>query len=89
MTKKSLKQKKVKRLRNFAFKIQGGKCFWCGVKMLQNAAEAHPHRVTGDHITPVSNGGLENEWNVVAACFKCNQERGVENSRELGDGRVD
>lgn len=37
---------------------------------------------TLDHFLPQSIGGKDEEWNLVAACYKCNQEKGCKAPEE-------
>lgn len=55
-----------KRTRFEVFKRDGFVCQYCG---------AHPPDVIleVDHITPVAEGGLDDEGNLVTACFNCNR----------------
>jgi hypothetical protein len=77
MTKRmsTAEENRARTLRDRAFLHQGGLCFWCGERMRTDVDQAHPRRLTGDHITPISAGGETTSWNIVAACFECNQKR--------------
>jgi 5-methylcytosine-specific restriction endonuclease McrA len=46
-------------------KVCGGKCFYCGIKLVNRA-------VTVDHFIPKSLGGSSDLSNKVAACGPCN-----------------
>lgn len=54
----------------------GFKCLYCGSKS---------HRLTIDHVVPVSRGGKSNFENCVAACRKCNNKKG---SRTASEARM-
>lgn len=43
-------------------------CSYCGKHLVGDDA-------TADHITPKSAGGVDEEWNLLAACRKCNGHR--------------
>jgi len=55
-------------------------CHYCGVTMLTDCARAHPHQATLEHLVDKwSSPGhqkIEDDSNKVAACYKCNNERG-------------
>lgn len=59
-----------KTLRFEVFKRDGFTCQYCG---------AHPPDcvLEVDHIEPVSNGGTNDEDNLVTACFSCNRGKGA------------
>lgn len=48
-------------------KKQGGKCYWCGARILKDA--------TADHLIPLSRGGEDHYENVVAAHKWCNNHK--------------
>lgn len=45
----------------------GFRCGYCGVSETDSVGE-----LTVDHYEPVSNGGMEDDENLVYACFRCN-----------------
>jgi hypothetical protein len=45
----------------------GFRCGYCGVSEIDSGGE-----LTVDHYEPVSNGGTDDEENLVYACFRCN-----------------
>ena len=47
-------------------------CMYCGQSFPR-------HRLTRDHVEPVSRGGADTWENVVAACFACNSRKGGRN----------
>lgn len=61
--------------RAVAATMQAGRCFWCGVQLRLDVIQPHPQALTADHIVPASWGGADDETNVVAACYACNQSR--------------
>ena len=66
-------RRKLRYLRDEAFKRQRGKCFYCHVDMIQpQEGLEHPNMVTADHLLPRAEGGADVECNVVAACLGCN-----------------
>lgn len=66
---------------------QGGRCYYCGVTMTvrkRSNAKTPPNYATLDHIIPRSKGGVNApSQNCVAACLKCNAERGNRDAREF------
>lgn len=48
---------------------QGRKCYYC--QKIVTIAEA-----TGDHLVPLSRGGMDAKINIAMACLSCNQEKG-------------
>ena len=47
------------------------RCFYCGKKLLPDDPDA-----TVDHKVPLSSGGSNDEANLVAACYPCNNKKG-------------
>lgn len=80
--------KKLRLLRDRAAKRQDKRCYWCSVEMVRsrssNNGRLEPTNMTGDHIVPRALGGRTIESNIVAACYRCNQERGARPWRALG-----
>ncbi|MDX2265426.1 MAG: HNH endonuclease signature motif containing protein [Hyphomicrobiales bacterium] len=52
-----------------------GRCEYCGRRMWLYGGG--PNAVTRDHATPSSGGGKGKPHNLRAACFRCNQRKGV------------
>jgi 5-methylcytosine-specific restriction endonuclease McrA len=56
------------------------KCHYCGTTMLTDCTRAHPQQATLEHlIDKWSSPGhqkIEDDNNLVAACYKCNNTRG-------------
>lgn len=54
-------------------------CHYCGVKVRRNRGTRPVSATdrTWDHIVPTARGGSYHIWNLVIACYKCNQEKGV------------
>ena len=48
--------------------LDRGRCYYCGKSF-------PPHRLTMDHIVPLSRGGKSNKGNVVPACKDCNNKK--------------
>lgn len=61
--------RRVERL-EAAVLAQGGRCFWCGQEFGRLVAP------TVDHLVPRAKGGPSWAENEVAACRRCNAERG-------------
>lgn len=59
---------KRKEWRNYHWKRQNGRCFYCSTPIERDAA-------TADHKQPISRGGADHCENVVAACAPCNHEK--------------
>jgi 5-methylcytosine-specific restriction endonuclease McrA len=55
----------------------GNLCMYCG-------SEAPDHRLTRDHVIPLSKGGRDRWSNVVAACKSCNTRKGNRRPEEAG-----
>jgi hypothetical protein len=75
-------------LRARAFRVQNGRCFYCGVAMwLASPCELpgeHPQpsptavarlKCTAEHLVPRSEGGKDAAGNIAAACAHCNLTR--------------
>ena len=61
--------------RRYHKKRQNGKCYFCGVPMDENGPWS---QATLDHLVPLSRGGEDHLENTVAACMRCNKEKGNE-----------
>ena len=78
---------KLARLRNQAFKLQSGLCYYCHQPMWQEnpesfaqkqgvtLAQARQLQCTAEHLVPKEDGGGPNQKNIVAACRFCNSRR--------------
>lgn len=78
---------KLIRLRQLAFAVQRGRCFYCAFPMwvehptdVFDDAGLSPKvvdylRCTAEHLKPVSEGGKDDPGNIVAACRFCNMAR--------------
>lgn len=71
--------------RKRAYRDQHGRCFWCDVRMMRphdpgfSEAANQPRRLTAEHLIPQSqtaDSAKHSWWNIVAACWRCNNERG-------------
>ena len=59
-----------------AFNRQGGKCFYCGLRMWLNSQKGPSLlRCTAEHLKARSEGGSDGPSNIVAACWHCNHTR--------------
>ena len=66
----------IQRSRQFAFNSQGGKCFYCGLRMWLNGQKGPSLlRCTAEHLKARSEGGSDGPSNIVAACWHCNHTR--------------
>ncbi len=76
----------IQRLREAAFRLQDGRCYYCGAPMwLHTAGELHVHglgrrragplRCTAEHLVARVDGGQDTADNIVAACELCNRRR--------------
>ena len=78
----------VKRIRQRKMMAQGGRCYYCGLPMWDDAAEAASSqrnnqtrrtpkalRCTAEHLHARSDGGRDTDENIVAACWYCNSQR--------------
>lgn len=69
----------MNRLRRELHRSQGGKCFWCGLKMvLTNDARhggVHPWAVTREHLFPRETPERGQLWAIVGAHTFCNYLR--------------
>ncbi|WP_156473000.1 HNH endonuclease [Pseudorhodoferax sp. Leaf265] len=77
---------RIQSLRLQAFQRQCGLCFYCSAPMWllcpSELPGCHPAqhafkqlRCTAEHLLPQSEGGLDREDNIVAACARCNHTR--------------
>ena len=65
-------------LNNFAlFKRDGSLCLYCGSRFLSSA-------LSRDHVTPLSQGGLDIWTNVVTACKRCNHHKAGRTPEQAG-----
>ena len=61
------------------YDMQGGKCIWCGKRMIIKGTEPVAHEdilANREHILPVSLKGNDKHYNLCAAHKGCNQKRG-------------
>jgi HNH endonuclease len=70
----------ILRSRDTAFQRQHGRCYYCDFPMWRQSlvsvpAELRRFECTAEHLVPASQGGEEDEGNIVAACRFCNQTR--------------
>lgn len=64
--------------RKRAFREQRGRCFWCNRDMAKKRKKGvlPSNQCTTEHLIPTAKGGTDQDWNIVAACNRCNNERG-------------
>ena len=55
---------------------QGFLCFYCATPICEKSADPKCE-ATPDHLRPLSRGGVDYIWNIVAACLTCNQLKGA------------
>lgn len=66
----------LQRSRQLAYDHQGGKCYYCGLRMWLGASSGPSLlRCTAEHLLARSEGGRDDPTNIVAACLHCNQTR--------------
>jgi len=70
-----------KRRRRLVWKKSDKTCFYCGV-LMHFEGKKNDNKMTGEHLMPLSKGGTNARSNLVAACNKCNMQRG---SRDLAE----
>lgn len=68
-----MKIRRIKKIREL-YNEQGGFCAYCGTGMTLDMG--FENTATQDHVRPVADGGGKSLRNIVAACFKCNQDKG-------------
>ena len=61
------------------FKRDSFTCRYCGKKSPETILEV-------DHVEPISNGGGNDEMNLVTSCFDCNRGKGARNLSEIITG---
>lgn len=78
---------KISTVRKRKMQAQGGLCYYCGQPMWAENPETFcqafgvPRRevqlfqCTAEHLLPRSEGGLDSDGNIVAACLFCNRTR--------------
>lgn len=80
----SVRRTKLVKLRNHAYRKQQGHCYYCQFPMWSGTLDLKPSTVlrtvsqlqcTAEHLKARQDGGGDNQTNIVAACFKCNQAR--------------
>lgn len=64
--------KKRKRYIGWMKKTKQRRCVYCECTLTARG----PQRMTADHVKPLSRGGYDKRKNVVACCYRCNQEKG-------------
>lgn len=77
-------RRKIRYLRDIAFARQRGRCFYCGVAMVQPIEGVeNPNMATADHLLPRVEGGADVECNIVAACRACNNMKADKDIQEF------
>lgn len=79
---RSLSADGKRRAKKALWKKSGGKCFYCGVEM-HNDSKMDETQFTLDHLIPLKDGGNNKHENFVAACRKCNSDRGSKRVAEF------
>jgi 5-methylcytosine-specific restriction endonuclease McrA len=62
-------------MRSAKWRIQRGRCFWCGKPMRPFDSPDPDLRASADHLRPRSIGGRTTWRNIVLAHQRCNAER--------------
>jgi 5-methylcytosine-specific restriction endonuclease McrA len=70
------------------FNGQRGRCYYCLRHMAPIVDPAIRDSCTIDHKTPRYRGGPSGEWNLVAACYRCNQVKGYMTADEFLTSRA-
>lgn len=78
----SKERRAMRSLREKAVRDQKGLCYWCKEPMTRIPND--PRSVSAEHIKPAHSGGQTINWNIVAACRKCNSERHPELNQSGG-----
>jgi 5-methylcytosine-specific restriction endonuclease McrA len=67
---------------------QQWRCAYCGISMRRKPRRDMPWlTATLDHVLPISRGGRNQRWNLVAACHGCNQAKGSMTADEFRAAR--
>lgn len=66
---------------------QGYRCWHCHKLMRVSGDPNHPRYWTEEHVIPISQGGTDDDVNVVAACRGCNSRRAADGPIQLGIDR--
>lgn len=72
--------------RGYIFSIYGGKCHYCGTKLMSfKKAKGAPNHLkpTIDHKVPRSAGGKTRPGNLILACANCNSRKGSRDYAEF------
>lgn len=59
----------------FVVARDGAACRYCGTRVYGDAPEDAPQRLTLDHLWPRSLSGSNGIFNLVVACWRCNQDK--------------
>lgn len=79
--------------KNKLYKMQDGKCHWCGLEMILQHGEIprhdrpHPRRATFEHLDDrwsARRGKIRGQRRIVLACYECNAKRGREREQQAG-----
>jgi 5-methylcytosine-specific restriction endonuclease McrA len=76
------RKKAIKFSRDNVFARDGGKCQYCGVRLVRSPDD--PNGFTYDHVIPRSKGGKTCWENVVTCCIPCNQKKGNRTPQQAG-----
>lgn len=77
---------RIGKMRQQLAEQQGWLCFWCRRKMVladPGDDKYSPLVLTADHVMPLSRGGRNSRYNLVAACSQCNKGRAAKGDPSL------
>ncbi len=67
---------KFRRIRDKKAIEQNWLCYYCDTYMEMSIGPSYKlYTMTGEHVIPLSQGGANDETNIVAVCSQCNYER--------------
>ena len=68
-------------LKTLLSEAQNHRCCWCGQSMTEEPGRKHS--ATIEHVVPKSQGGADHWDNYAAACYSCNNKRGVKSVEDF------
>lgn len=76
-----------RRAKKAVWKKSEGKCFYCGIEMINTQVKSH-NQFTLDHLITLKDGGDNRHANLVGACRKCNESRGSKSVAEFAGIKI-